>query len=132
MFKTFSDAEKRVPGAMVAAINAAAEVYEDATRESISANDLIGTGALYASILRGKVYRDGDGVGIKIWPQGTRTDGKHRRGERNAVIGYIQDYGRSYGKRRRAGKHFMEDSAEKAEAPALDAMRKELDAIFKP
>lgn len=92
--KRSDNAEK----AMRAAVDAAGDVFVDEIRKNIRAKDIWDTGALYASVKKGKVVEKGGAYKLEAYPQGVRTDAHHPKGERNEIIGFVNEYGRRAGK----------------------------------
>lgn len=70
------------------------------------------TGKMINSIKPGEIQVYTDSVAVDVWPQGKRKNGRKR--ERNATVGFVQHYGRKYGKKMREGTLFFDHGAEKA------------------
>ena len=88
----------------------AGEEIARATRLSAETHGLRDTGKMIESIKAGEVQVFSDSAEVEVWPQGSR-----RRGVgsvRNALIGFVQHYGRSYGKTQRAGTRFFDEAVE--------------------
>lgn len=115
-------------------LRAGAEIVVSETKRSIAANGLIKTGQLYKSIDYGSVRNNQDGAEIDIYPKGEHVNkGKKREYvERNAVIGFVQHYGRRYGKRKytvRAGRPFFDRGFEHSEE-AIEKKWEEMWDVF--
>lgn len=103
-------------------LRAGAEIVVEKTKQAAVGFGLERTGQLKDSIEYGSTRSTSDGAEIDIYPKGEHiNEGKRGQSfvERNAVIGFVQNYGRRYGKRKytvRAGRPFFdrgfEDSAE--------------------
>lgn len=101
-----------------------AETITEATRAKAEAHGLRKTGQLIRSIKPGPVQIYSDSASVDIWPQGTRKNGKGR--ERNAVVGFVQHYGRHYKKKYRPGTRFFDEAREEA----ADAVTKSMAEIW--
>lgn len=121
--KEFKMAEARLPGILKKALLAAAKVYEEATRDEISAKDVWRSGALWWSIKTGHVTHTADGLLCEVWPQGTRTDRKHPHGERNETIGFVLEYTDD-------APAYMAPAAVKAEPKAYETMENILKEVW--
>ena len=84
---------------------------------------LVDTGKMVKSIKPGPIELHTDSAKVDVWPQGSATRGKKRgRRERNATIGFVQHYGRSYGKTKRAGTGFFDEGSYDAEETIIEGM----------
>lgn len=82
----------------------AAEQVAELIKESAERHKLRDTGQLIESIKPGPLVAYSDSATIDIWPQGTR-ETRHGR-KTNAVVGFVQHYGRRYKlSERRRGKY---------------------------
>lgn len=95
-------------------LRAGAEIAVAETKRSAAGFGLINTGQMRESIDYGRTRTTYDGAEIDIYPQGEHVN-KGKKGqtyvERNAVIGFVQNYGRRYGKHKytvRAGRPFFD------------------------
>jgi len=96
LYRSLRNAEKRVPGILDKAIEKSGEIYTEETKNTIVGLGMKRTGVLKDSIKPGLVYRTPDGRRLEVWPQGTRYDKKHPKGERNEIIGFVNIHGRKY------------------------------------
>lgn len=101
-----------------------AEKLADGIKSAADSAGLRKSGRMIASIKPGNLQLYSDSAQVEIWPQGTRPNGRKR--ERNAVVGFVQHYGRSYGRRKRAGTLFFD----KGEAKSVDAAVEAMASIF--
>ena len=83
----------------------------EATRGAAYAHGLIRTGQMAASIDAGNEVIDSDGARLEVWPKGSR-----RGRGRNAEVGFVQHYGRSYGRTVRAPTGFFDEGFSASEA----------------
>lgn len=97
-----------------------AEKVADAVKNEAENQKLRKTGKLIQSIKPGPVELYSDSASVEIWPQGTRKNGRKR--ERNAVVGFVQHYGRSYKHKARAGTFFFDKGTEAAEDVVINEM----------
>ena len=88
MLRRTAAAQKAVP----AMLEAGAEVLVKEQKKQVLAmlSSDRSTGDLEKSIQRGKVQGDDTEKYIEVYPQG-----KNHRGERNATVGFVQEYGRT-------------------------------------
>lgn len=89
------------------ALEAAADIVAMETALSANTRGLVATGDMAGSIRRGSVEMHSNSAKVDIWPQG-----ENRRGVRNALVGFVQHYGRSYGAKKRPGQPFFDDAFE--------------------
>lgn len=101
-------------------LRSAADIVTESVKNSVSSHGLIDTGALQRSIGPGTVTVYSDSGTVEVWPQGSAT--RHGQTERNATVGFIQEYGRSYGKKRRAGVGFMAEGVDSSADRAVESM----------
>lgn len=94
-----------------------ADIFMEYLRNEILMYDLNATGELYRSIKRTNYRADVDSVHIDITFSGERARTGKRSGKttvtRNAAIGFIQQYGRKYGRRKitmRSGRPYFTDA----------------------
>lgn len=85
-----------------------AEIAARATQTAAAGHGLRRTGQLIASIGHGAPQMDSDGGRIEVYPKGQRAGSKTR----NALVGFVQEYGRSYGRRARPGTGFFAEGRE--------------------
>lgn len=97
-----------------------AEIIIDETKLAAYKHSLYLTGEMIASISWGNMQINPDSAKVEIWPKGTRQNGRRR--ERNAVVGFVQHYGRSYGRKKRAGTQFFDEGLENAAENASKKM----------
>ena len=81
-----------------------AQITTNATKAAAEAHGLRRTGQMIDSIDSGNERIDSDSASIEVWPKGSR-----RPKGRNAEVGFIQHYGRSYGQHHRAGTGFFDE-----------------------
>lgn len=91
-----------------------------ATRISAEMYGLRDTGKMIESIKPGEVQVFSDSAEVEVWPQGSRRRGKST--ERNALIGFLQHYGRSYGKTKRPGMAFFDDAVDLSAEAVTEGM----------
>lgn len=101
-----------------------AEKIAEGIKSAADSKGLRKTGRMINSIKPGNLQLYSDSAQVEIWPQGTRPNGRKR--ERNAVVGFVQHYGRSYGHRKRAGTLFFDEG----EAKSIDAAVEQMASIF--
>lgn len=101
-----------------------AEKLAEGIKSAASNEGLRKTGKMIDSIKPGNLQLYSDSAQVEIWPQGTRKNGRKR--ERNAVVGFVQHYGRSYRHKKRPGTLFFE----KGEALGADAAVELMAKIF--
>lgn len=92
-----------------------AEITARATKEAGDAHGLRRTGQMLDHIDSGNERIDSDSASIEVWPKGSR-----RPKGRNAEVGFIQHYGRSYGQTRRAGTGFFDEGFSASEDQVQD------------
>lgn len=80
------------------------------------------SGQMIKHIKPGPIQIYTNAASVDVWPQGTRKNGKKR--ERNATVGFVQHYGRSYGKKTRSGTMFFDKGSEKAADTITEGMAK--------
>lgn len=106
-----------------AMLDAEAKIVEEA---SIAAGMQLGvyrTGQTLSSIRRGRMRKGRDGVRqMYVTPQGVND-----RGERNAAVAFVNEYG----KRGQPGRPFMHLAAETAATPAVEEAAKIYDEFLK-
>ena len=81
-----------------------AKITAESTKTAAEAHGLRRTGQMIDSISSGNERIDSDSASIEVWPKGSR-----RPKGRNAEVGFIQHYGRSYGQTHRAGTGFFDE-----------------------
>lgn len=101
-----------------------AEKIAEGIKSAADSKGLRKTGRMINSIKPGNLQLYSDSAQVEIWPQGTRPNGRKR--ERNAVVGFVQHYGRSYRHRKRAGTLFFDEG----EAKSIDAAVERMTSIF--
>lgn len=121
--KQFEQAEKDFAPHAQKAVEAAIKVYEEKTKDEITARDLVDTGTMLASVKSTGVVVTSEGAYAECYPTGTRTDENHRKPERNETIAFVIEAGKGD----KAGIPFMETSAKKAKEPAAAAMAAEIE-----
>ena len=126
--------ESRARPAMERMLKFAGEEVAKYTKQAAEKHRLKDTGKLIASIKPGPVQMFTDSGKVEVWPQGSATRGKRSgRRERNATIGFVQHYGRSYGKTKRAGTMFFDEGERNAETAVtqgmIDIWREEEDSV---
>lgn len=110
---------------VVKMLNAGAEIAADAIKLKADEHGLRNTGQMIKSIKPGQLNVSSDSASVDIWPQGTRENGRKR--ERNAVVGFVQNYGRSYGlKKIRKGTEFFDQGT----VDAADAIAENMAEIW--
>lgn len=92
-----------------------ARLTATATKTAAGAHGLRRTGQMIEHIDAGNERIDSDGASIEVWPKGAR-----RPKGRNAEVGFIQHYGRSYGKTTRAGTGFFDEGFNASEDQVQD------------
>lgn len=120
--------------AMERMLKFAGEVVVKHTKIAAESHGLVDTGELKKSIKPGPIQLFSDAAKVEVWPQGSSVRGKRsRRRERNATIGFVQHYGRSYGKTKRAGTKFFDEGERNAASEVtqgmIDIWREEEDNI---
>ena len=73
------------------ALEGACEVAQAAVAKQIQAFDVIDKGTLLKAV-KGEIK----GYSAEIYPQKKRTDEKHRKGERNETIAFVNEHGRKH------------------------------------
>lgn len=135
---------QNAPAVLKKAVNAAGDVLVREITKSIVAEGVKDTGTLVESVKKGPAKVEGMGYTLEAWPQGTRRDKYHKKGERNETIGFVNEHGRKYQydktKSRRAGRTeaknayggrpFMAKAAEASEEPAGEAILNVLEREF--
>lgn len=101
-------------------MEAGAEKIAEAVKEEAGNQKLRNTGKMIESIKPGPIEIYSDSASVEIWPQGTRKNGRKR--ERNAVVGFVQHYGRSYKHKMRAGTLFFDKGTEAVMDEVTDEM----------
>ena len=86
-----------------------AEIATDSIKKKADDHKLRKTGQMIKNIKPGPIEIHSDSASVDVWPQGTRKNGRKR--ERNATVGFVQHYGRSYGKKKRPGTMFFDQGA---------------------
>ncbi|MBO5218411.1 MAG: HK97 gp10 family phage protein [Clostridia bacterium] len=115
-------------------LHAGAEIVVEKTKQAAVGFGLKRSGQLRDSIDYGRMRSTYDGAEIDIYPQGTR-EVKSKKGagtERNAVVGFVQHYGRRYGKRKytvRAGRPFFDRGFENS-SEEIDKKWEEMWDVF--
>ena len=106
------------------ALTEAAEIIAIATQDAARAHGLKDTNSMIDSIAPGPVRIFSDSAEVDVWPQGTR---ETRRGRKtNAVVGFVQHYGRTYKRTRKGGEtvrkgtYFFDEAARDAADLAMD------------
>ena len=89
-----------------------AELAADSIKQKAEEYALRDSGKMIESVRPGPVQVYTDSASVDVWPQGTRKNGRKR--ERNATVGFVQHYGRSYGKKKRPGTMFFDEGAQEA------------------
>lgn len=93
------------------------------TKVAAENHGLVDTGKMVQSIKSGPVQTYTDSGKVEVWPQGSATRGKKSgRRERNATIGFVQHYGRSYGRTKRAGTGFFDEGRTNSENAVYQGM----------
>ena len=94
-----------------------AEITARATKTAAEMHGLRRTGQLIESIGYGQVEVHSDSARVEVYPKGRREKYKAT----NATVGFVQDKGRRYGKKRRAGTGFFAEgqAASEDEVQAL-------------
>lgn len=92
-----------------------AEIAARATQTAAAGHGLRRTGQLIASIGHGGPQMDSDGGRIEVYPKGQRAGSKKTK-TRNALVGFVQEYGRRYGRRARPGTGFFAEGREASAA----------------
>lgn len=113
--------EKSATEAVPRMLNAGADVLargQQAQADSMFRGERV-TGELSKSIAKGKISGDDVEKAIEVWPQGTNS-----RGERNATVGFVQQYGRT----RMPARPWMSTANEKYSDDVHKAMREEWEA----
>lgn len=101
-------------------MEAGAEKIAETVKEEAGNQKLRNTGKMIESIKPGPIEIYSDSASVEIWPQGTRKNGRKR--ERNAVVGFVQHYGRSYKHKTRAGTLFFDKGTEAVMDEVTDEM----------
>lgn len=96
-------------------LEAEAEIYVQAEKDSLAAYGVRDTGQLIASIKAGSPKRRSGVLSVDITPEGSRKRGKVTT--TNAEIAYVNEYG----KRGQPARPAIREGDAKAEAPALAA-----------
>lgn len=136
--------QQNAPAALKKAVNAAGDVLVREITKSIVAEGVKDTGTLLQSVKKGTAKVEGMGYTLEAWPQGTRKDKHHKKGERNETIGFVNEHGRKYqydktkprragrkeAKNAYAGRPFMEKAAEASGEPAGEAILNILECEF--
>ena len=91
-------------------LNYAGEEIAKAVKINAEMYGLVDTGVLVKSIKPGNLEIHTDSASVEVWPQGSRKRGSITT--RNALIGFVQHYGRSYGTKKRPGRPFFDDGFE--------------------
>ena len=99
-----------------------AEIASDSIKLKAYKHKLYLSGEMIASIKPGPVEISTNSAKVDVWPQGRRKYGNKR--ERNATVGFVQHYGRSYGKTKRAGTMFFDEGTEAAAGWITEGMAK--------
>ncbi len=94
---------------------AEAEVAERAIKSKGRSYGVEDTGMTLASITTGKVKRTKLGMGLNIYPKG-----KNKRGDRNAEVAFINEFG----KHGQPARPFMRDACEEAADEVCEAAEK--------
>lgn len=79
-------------------LEAGADLIIRDTRTAADSHGLRDTGRMIKSIGHGNVVSNTSEASIEVWPKG-----RNKRGERNAVVGFVQHYGRRYEKKAKNG-----------------------------
>lgn len=102
-------------------LDVGAEIATEAIKRTAEEHGLRDTGKMIKSIAPGTPQIHTDSAAVDVWPQGTRKNGRKRG--RNATVGFVQHYGRSYGSKKRAGTLFFDEgSTTNAADEITDAM----------
>lgn len=88
-----------------------ADITVRATKTAAEKHGLRRTGQLVESIGYDRVEMHSDSARVEVYPKGKR----EKYGATNAMVGFVQDRGRSYGKTRRAGTGFFAEGQEASE-----------------
>lgn len=104
------------------------------TRLAAESHDLKDTGRMIKSIGYGNIVSNTSEASIEVWPKG-----KNLRGERNAVVGFVQHYGRRYRKKPengggvtvRPGTGFFDEGLADARADVADLWEGMIDELIK-
>lgn len=107
-----------LPDAAPEMLNAGTDILVEYQRGTVIEKGLIETGDMFDSIKAGPVKEGKDGWYQEVWPQG-----RDRKGTKNAVKGFILEYGTSKSKRIEAT-HWMSDANDAAKEEIVEAMRK--------
>lgn len=102
-----------------------AEKIAEGIKSAADSKGLRKTGRMINSIKPGNLQLYSDSAQVEIWPQGTRPNGRKR--ERNAVVGFVQHYGRSYKRKKRPGTLFFDEG----ETKSIDAAVEQMASIFR-
>lgn len=82
-----------------------------------SAGATFRTGTLHMANKPQNLTLNSDSGTIEVFPTG-----KSQSGARQATVGFVQEHGRSYGKKRRAPTGWFSTGAQNAEGPVTEAM----------
>lgn len=107
-------------GAMREMMEYAGSEMAEAIRSGITGHGLVDTGKLRDSVKASAPEIFSDSASVEVYPQGRST--RHRHSERNAVVGFVQEYGRRYGSRVRPGVGFFAEAIEDNEQGIVDEM----------
>lgn len=104
-----------LPDAAPEMLKAGTDILVEYQRGSVIENRLIDTWDMFYSIKAGPVKEGRDGWYQEVWPQG-----RDQKGTRNAVKGFVQEYGRS----NMQATNWMSDANDAARDEVVEAMRK--------
>lgn len=105
-----------LPDSVIEAIlNAEADIVEREQRAAAREMGVYDSGMTAGSIKKGKVKKTASGKSITVSPQGT-----NKRGDRNAEVAYINEYG----KKGQPARPFIRTANERAEKEAVEAGEK--------
>ena len=96
-------------------LGAEADIVVEAQRSTAQSMGVYDTGMTAGSIKKGKVKKSASGKSITVSPQGTNS-----RGDRNAEVAFINEYG----KRGQTARPFIRKANETAEPKAVEAGEK--------
>jgi len=102
-------------GSQIAAkmAEAGADILENQLKKTATAKGHVKTGAMVASISKGRPKKIGNGTGYEIYARGTDS-----KGVRNATKAFVLHYGTSSIK----GSHWVDEAEQEGEAAAIQVM----------
>jgi len=107
-------------GALREMMEYAGREMAEAIRSGVTGHGLVDTGKLRDSVKASAPEIFSDSASVEVYPQGRST--RHRHSERNAVVGFVQEYGRRYGSRVRPGVGFFAEAVQNNEDRITDGM----------